>query len=59
MVVDTILENEETTYKSNESNELDDNKDINKSYICKITSISLMLYGSVLLSYKLYKKYYN
>jgi len=65
MVVETILENKETTYKPtklllDENNEdTNTNKYINKSFICKATSISLMVYGGVLLSYKLYKKYYN
>jgi hypothetical protein len=58
MVVDTILEEEETLYIPKELI-FDDNIKKNNSFICKATSISLMVYGSVLLTYKLYKIYNN
>ncbi len=65
MVVETILEEKETSYKPKVL-VFDDNIEItdtslysNKSFICKATSISLMVYGGILLTYKLYKKYNN
>lgn len=61
--MDTIFEEKETSYKPKEL-VFDDNIEItdiyiSKSFICKATSLSLMVYGGILLTYKLYKNYKN